>query len=381
MISEEVDRMGRNKWYQKNSGDSLPITYKTSGHLVTGIILILIGAFFGILMGWSLVEEILDKGFELSQLGMLIIILPGLAFFVIAFFLFYRIDLSIDAHSVNFKKRRLFFKNSVWSERLSEYDGILMEETCYSHRDSEGISSKSYTMYRLTLRNATEKKRSVVLYASRKPKGFREQSEKFSRLLHKPIFQNTGDDEWSVRDVDHLDSRAAELVQEGKMKVQFNENMALLFKNIQRERMGDVLRITIRAGIGKSFPIVFVLVAGLVAGLPFFIEHEIMKVIPFNYIAGFFAFFGLTLFLVSKVKRVLTVAPDKITHCYELMGKAFSEQSILSSQIEEVSIFQRKNEKVKQIQIAGDQGSIHVGQTLTDEEREWVKNCILSTIR
>lgn len=373
--------MAKKKWFEKNLGDSLPITHKESGHPIGGCILILIGTFVGILMGWSLLEEMLDQGFEPTQLAMLVFILPGLAAFIIGFFLFYKIELTIDSDSVAYKKRRLFFKNSVWSEKLSEYDGILMEETYHSHRGSEGRSGQSYTTYELTLRHANNKKHNVVLYTSRKQAGFREQSEKFARLFNKPIFQSAGDGEFTVRQVDQLDKTAAELVREGKIEAYFDESMAHVFKNIQLERMGDVLSITMSVRVGKAIPFVFFLIAGLVACVPFIIEHEAVQAIPLNFFAGFIAVLGVIVYVLTRAKAVLTVAPDKITNHYEVMGKTFFGRSIPAAQIEEVSVHQTKNEKFKQLQIAGDQGYIRVGQILTDEEREWVKNCILSTIR
>ena len=227
--------MGKNKWYEKNLGDTLPLTYKDSGHPMSGFILILIGIFFGILMGWGLIEEMLDNGFEANQLGMLVIILPGLAAFITGLFLFYKIELNIDSCSVKYSKRRLFFKNTKWSEELSEYDGILMEENQYFNRKSSGPSSTGqfYITRDLILKHRNNKKHNVVLYTSRNDVGFRQQSEKFARLLNKPILQNAGESEFSVREVDHLDKKAAELVREGKMEVKYDENRASEFPNLK----------------------------------------------------------------------------------------------------------------------------------------------------
>ncbi len=376
--------MGSKKWFEKNLGDSLPIIYKESGHPIGGFILILGGSIFGILLGWGLIEEMLDIGFEPAQLGILVVVLPGFAAFIAGFFLFYKVVLSINSNTVNYEKKRLFFKNIAWSERLSEYDGILMEKTDHSQRGS-GSSGQSYITYELTLRHANNRKHNVLLYTSRKPTGFREQSEKFSRLCNKPIFRNAGEGKFEVREVDQLDKQAAELVREGKVEVNFNENRAFEFKNIMVTRKGEVLDISMLMRTGRAVPFFFFLVAGLVLCLPLVIEHEAAKkMLSFGLVASFggvFGMIGVVVFLLTQVKEVLTVAPDRIKIRHVIMGKTFSKQSIPASQIEEVSIYQEKNKSMKQLHIAGDQGSIRVGQTLTDEEIEWIKNSILSTIR
>jgi len=379
---QEATKMGKKKWYEKNLGDNLPIEYKKRGHPVSGCILILIGTFFGILMGWSLIEEMLDKGFEPTQLGMLVFILPGLAAFITGLFLFYKIELTIDAASVTYKKRRLFFKNIAWSEALSQYDGILMEETDHSPRYGAERSGQSYTTYELTLRHVNNKKHYVVLYTSRKQKGFREQSEKFAVMLNKPILQHVGNGEFNVREVDQLDKKAIDLVREGKIKVYYDKSQFFKFKNIDVQRMGDTVSISMFVRGGRAVPYAFFLGAALVGCLPIIIKHEaVREIIPFNLFAAFFGLLGVIVFLITKEKSVLTVAPDKISIHHEIMGKKFFGQSILASQIEEVSVYKRKNEELKQLQIAGDHGCIRVGQILTDEERKWVKSCILSTIR
>jgi hypothetical protein len=146
--------------------------------------------------------------------------------------------------------------------------------------------------------------------------------------------------------------------------------------------MGDVVSISMLVRGGRSIPHVFFLGAALVGCLPLIIKHEaVLEIIPFHLFACCIGLLGVIVFLITKEKSVLTVAPHKISIHHEIMGKKYFEQSILASQIEEVSVYKRKNEELKQLQIAGDHGYIRVGQILTNEEREWVKNCILSTIR
>jgi hypothetical protein len=299
------------------------------------------------------------------------------------FSLFYKIELTIDDGSVTYKKRRLFFKNIVWSEALSEYDGIWIEETDHTHRTGEGKSGRFYTTYELTLLHINNKKHNVVLYNSgNQEEGFREQSEKFAVTLNKPILQPAGDGEFNVREVDQLDKKASDLVREGKIKVHYDESKIYKFKNIDVQRRGDVVSIYMLHRGGRTVPIIFFLAAVLVGCLPLIIEHEALKeIIPFDYFAAVLGILGVVVFLITKEKSVLTVAPDKISIHHEIMGKKFFRQSILASHIEEVSVHKRKNEKLKKLQIAGDHGCIRFGQILTNEEREWVKSCILSKIR
>ncbi len=137
---------------------------------------------------------------------------------------------------------------------------------------------------------------------------------------------------------------------------------------------GEGSNITMLAGIGKAIPLFFFLIAGLVLSLPLVIENEaVKKVLSFDLIAGFSAVMGViggAVFLLTKAKTILAVAPDSVTIHFVVMGKKFFEKSIPASQIEEVSFYQKKNEKLKHLQIAGDQGHIRIGQTLTDAEKE-----------
>ncbi len=332
-------------------------------------------------MGWGLMEEMLDNGFEAAQLGILIVVLPGLAAFIAGFHLFYDVELTITAETVKFEKQRLFFRNVGWSEDLSEYNGILMEETDHSPRRGE----QSYITYDLILRHKRNSKHNVLIYTSRKPAAFREQSEKFARLFGKPILLDAGDGQFTVREVDHLDKTSSELMREGKLEVDFEETKVLGFSNIQATRNDDALYISMVSGIGKATPIMFFLLAGLMPCLPLFVvEESVKRIFAPDLVIGFsgvFVMIGLALFLLSKSQTVLAVTPDKISKYQVVMGNKCFEKSVPTTQIEEVVVYQRKNEKFKGLQIGGDQDRIRCGQELTDEEREWVKNAVLSTIR
>ncbi len=235
------------------------------------------------------------------------------------------------------------------------------------------------------LRHKRNNKHSILLYTSRKRAGFREQSEKFTRLFGKPILLDAGDGQFTVREVDQLGKTCSDLLHEGRLEVDFEDTKALGFSNIQATRNDGVLYIAMTSGIGKAIPFLFFLLAGLMLCLPLFVEDEdVRRVFSLELVVGFsgtFGMIGLTLLLLSKSKTVLALTPDKISKHHVIMGKQCCAKCILTTQIEEVVVYQRKNEKFRGLQIGGDQDRIRCGQELTDEEREWVKNAVLSTIR
>ena len=66
-------------------------------------------------------------------------------------------------------RRQGLFGSGDWAEHLSGYDGVLVREVYHSG----GENSPSYTEYILDLRHADNRRRTVRLYCSRSPDGFR----------------------------------------------------------------------------------------------------------------------------------------------------------------------------------------------------------------
>jgi hypothetical protein len=98
-------------------------------------------------------------------------------------------------------------------------------------------------------------------------------------------------------------------------------------------------------------------------------------------------FFGGLIFLIcvtmeSITKRVLSISPEKVTKRLDFPLGKYHVKSLPADEIEDVWVKRDplEEEYDGSIYVISDEKSIRYGGTLGDEEKRWVRDCIIAVV-
>jgi hypothetical protein len=286
---------------------------------------------------------------------------------------------TFTAHEISRRWRTLFGRKE-WSEPISAYAGVLMRSVYHSGSKN----SPSYTEYIVELKHSGDNKKTVQLYNSRSPDGFRAQQERYARLFAVSALVETehGIEERSVED---LDKTIRDRVLEGSMDVQFDASKPPPGTNLSVRVEGDGLLISARRGLlgkaGKIIPIVTaILGSGLVIGG--IARGKPPEVVMLPIMGAFFLVMGLGVGFAGRLLRqeLIVSAAGVRTRWIHPWG-AFAEVSLPADEIEDVALRTPPGSHgFTSVVIATDAQTAWFGVGLEPAEKEWVRDCIIAVI-
>ena len=134
--------------------------------------------------------------------------------------LLWRETVTLSPDRVAVEQRGLFGSKS-WEEPLSAYEGVVARTKRVSRSSRQGASS--YTVYMVELHHADDK-RNVTLYASRDESEWRRNWEAAARRLGLKALEDS-EDGLLERAPEDLDKSVAELIEEGKVAVDYEQRL------------------------------------------------------------------------------------------------------------------------------------------------------------
>ena len=129
----------------------------------------------------------------------------------------HKVEIGIDKRDV-VGLRRSIKGTRTWRDSLALHCGLFAEEEYHSG----GKNRSSYTLYKVVLKHREDAHRDVELFCSRSDDQHRHETEFFAKFLGHPVLVDDGEGQYVERAVEDLDKPIGELVDEGKIDVQFN---------------------------------------------------------------------------------------------------------------------------------------------------------------
>jgi hypothetical protein len=357
-------------------GEALPAEVEKRGSVGCGVVLFLLAL---ACLGAAVLEG-MDPGYDVGELPIFLIgFLVGLVLFAVLGLLTlqYREHWTLTAKFVQRRWRRIGNWKE-WTTPLSDYAGVLM----YDVHHSGGKNSSSYTEYILDLHHPDDKKKTLRLWCCRSYERHRAEWERYARLLDLPALLKTPDG-IEQREVDDLDKSVRERIAEGSMELTFDASTHPPGDKLSVSVEGDGLLITTRGGLGKAFkvvPVIFVLTAaGMIAGGIFALSPASI-ILPIT--GCFFLLMSMGLaFAARTFGQYLRVSPAGVRTWWTHPWGRFAEKMLPSQEIEEVVVRTPPGSQgFKAVVVIADSGVAWWGMGLSQEELEWVRDCIVTVI-
>ena len=371
-------------YQERDLGDTLPIEYREGARIGGGFVLL---AFGGVFAGFPLLMIVLGQAGDETipapaylLLGVFLLVGLGIMAGGVSSLL-HKLELDITSAGVRGLRRSLKGTRT-WTDPFPDYRGVLAEEEYHSG----GKNRSSYTLYKVILKHQHEDDRDVLLYCSRSSDRHRGKTEMYARLLQRPVLLEEGDGRYVERAVEDLDKSIKELVQAGKMDVDFNpyEQPQGGKLTLTTEPAGYRFEYRYR-GFGSSLTgFVFLCAgAGLVywyfgPGVPDSAEGS-PWVVPI--VGTVFALIGvITTAFALFGSTSLTVHRDGLHTWTRLLNWTFGDKRLPASSVEEIRVGKNKRGRLG-LTAQSDHDSLSFGtQTLSVEELEFVRRCIIATI-
>jgi hypothetical protein len=346
---------------------AFPATTERKSSLVGGLFVSLFALVWG---GFPLYGLLTAEGLERSEM-IIMVIFPAIGFGLLLFgihLLLWRKEITFDETGVDVVERGLF-GTKTWWEPLSAYRGVLRFTRRIRRKNS------SYTLYAVDLAH-DERNREIRLFQSRSDKLWRKAWEYYAHRLNLPALER-GDEGEVQRDAADLDKSLADLVREGKVKIE-KAPIAGKLEGVTLEREGKTLIVT-RTGpinpwwgqvLAVLFPLVFVGFGFLHPEAPFWVAA---MGIFFEVIFLWGVIHDLTTRDRLRVNRK-EVARMKVSRSGE--GKA---KTLMSSEVETVSIGGDGKQKGRLV-ISADSGEIRFGANLPSATLKHLRNAVISEI-
>ena len=369
----DLSRMSTSTAIRQLDLSSLPAVHHNSGSRFLGIFLILFSLVWGGIPGLIFIGLVTSGEFDPTMLFVLLFPIIGTGIFLGGLYVMtFRETIRIDATNVS-RESKSIFGYKYWTEPLQRYSGVLSR----TERRSGGKNSSSYTAHIIELYHEDKKKR-ILLYESRSDRGFRKIWEDYCRQLNIPAIQDAGG-KMHTRAVSDLDKSVRELVQEGKVSVDFDPK-APPPAGFDARVVGGSLRVALPK---KSSSIIGLIIAVLFAGVFIFIGFWVDDA-PVMF--GIIGIILLLIFIAAGIwqaitRNVLLLGRSEIKILQETPWGETTGSTLKAEEIEEVRIGPiSQGTKQMAVLLVTDHNTRKIGDGLPRESQEWLKNCILAVI-
>lgn len=352
--------------------EQLPCEHDLPPQRAAGLFMIVFGLLFGGFPLVAFIGGLMQRGFELPMLFVLLFVAAGGGVLAGGLYLFTcRKRWSFTPEEVRYSSDSIF-GHKEWAEPLTAYQGI---EQRPEQRSSGGKNSNTYTVYVVRLRHP-DSKRCVQLYESRDPRAVRGPWENACRVFNLPAVTAGAGGELIRRDVVDLDKSVAELHAEGKLDLKPVDAASAPSRLAVVERFNGV-RITVTGWSRQEFigSTVF-LAMGTGA---FYAGFHIEQVPPFVGYIGcvLLALFGFGLLWLIFASRRIYVSAGEVRTCWSLPFGETRGKRLPAGQIEEVKISQTRNNQ-RCLRVETDNDSLELLASHSPETLAWLRDYILS---
>jgi hypothetical protein len=357
-------------------GTQLPIRYHQQSSWVPGIFICLFASpflFIGLSVIYSFVTgnplpvPVNGSTAVNSQLlvpGIIFSVLGG-SFFLIGLSLFGSTDIKIEGGIVSYAKKNVW-KQVQWREGLASFNQIVTEEIYHPG----GKNSSGYTEYKIELGHQADPKKNIPLYITTASDHtfFRQRSEILAKAFKLPLQAKGAGGK--ARAVEDLDKTLKDMLRENKIQYQHDPNKFPEIPGVEFARMGEETKMIVQmpGAIGTA-AMIFVVFVG-------FILYPIIH----NLYMALFLVLGIGIavkIMVPKVRYLLILRRDGITHMMELFQYKLKEEFMPWKGMEEITTFQRSGGHNRTLRLSSDQKVFEVGMGFTDKGMEWLKNAVL----
>ncbi len=280
---------------------------------------------------------------------------------------------------VECRKRRLLGWEE-WTEPLSSYLGVVASETDF------GGYFGLLTLYSLRLQHREDSGRSVTLYRSRSPLGFRRKHEHYGRLFGLACLIE-GASGLEQRELADLELPVRERAASGGLPAAIDVSAPPAGKNMGVGVEGDALRICARKRplvLASSFIVRSLISTGallVLFGLTSPFGPTLLSVLTLVVgTASISLGVGLYIFLRYRREEIL-VSQRQVRRHWQFLGLKWAEETVATGDIREVVVSpiatQKQHTVIHVLHTAGD---LQFGWGLTQAQNEWVRDCIVAVI-
>lgn len=286
----------------------------------------------------------------------------------------WRKAITIAKDRVAVTERGLFATTS-WDEPLAAYEGVVAR----TRRVSRSKGS-SYTVYLVDLYHADDD-RTVTLFASLRESDWRANWEGAARRLGLKALEESGDG-LIERDPEDLDKSVADLMEEGKVAVDY-DLLQEKAEGIAVDIDGDILVVT-RAGPQNNLlaALVFLLFPLIFIGVAIFSDAPALA----SWLVGAFGMLFEVLIILGIAWDVLSrqrlrIGRDRVRVCSVSRWGETKGKSLPVAEIELVKLGGEEKKRAKPgLNILGDRGKLHFGRGLPEDTLHFIRNLILAKI-
>ncbi len=305
--------------------ETLPVTHVQPPKVLLGLIVAVVPTVVGLSFVGDGLREVFRSPTNLVMLFFVLFFASLVVAAVVAglWLMTCRTTTRLDSETVS-EEKSWCFGNRAWSEPLKNYKGVVYRSEYHAGRKN----SPSYTLYIVELHHDNPRRR-VILLQSRSESGVRGMWVKSCRLLGLPAFEQEGKT-LVERDVDDLGKSVRERVREGRLVVTFDPAV--------RPPRGLALSVqdeTLRIAINKGFWL---------------------------------------------ARPGLDVGRDRVRYYRRTPWGEAGVLTVSTDAIEDVRIGRTAGERRDAVQLCSNEGTMTVGQGLSRECLEWLKNCVIAVV-
>ena len=367
----------RRHWHAEVPIGAWPVVVTHKGSLFAGLFITVFGTVWG---GFPVFGMMQHGAPDLDRPeNWLFLLFPVIGVGIVLYGLhrlLWRKTVTLDGLFVAVAERGLFGARS-WQEPLTGYRGVLSRSRRVHTKNS------NYTLYLVELLHR-DSKRTINLYTARRRESWRAKWEAYARWLKLPALEQ---DEGSVvaRDVEDLDKPVAELIDEGKVAVDYDA-LKQRAEGLAVDIEGDAVVATrtrpqvslLGMLLFLAFPAVFVYV-GFFLG-----EGDAVDRIGRLVVGAMGVFFGVSI-LAGLVwdrltRRRLRIAPDRLTVTAVGPWGESRSRSLDAGEIEGVRVGREHENRRPAVLIQGDRQTLAFGRGLPEASLEFLRNAVLAKI-
>ena len=353
---------------------SIPVTAVRTNGKIAGVFMLLFALVWGGFGTFGFVAMLRADPFEPAMLMVGLFPIFGIGILLYAVHqLVWRKVVTLDRQTVGVSERGLRGSRQ-WREPLANYTGVLRRTRRVRTKNS------SYTLYLVDLYHAEESKR-INLYTDTREGEIRSKWENYARALDQPALEE-GAAGVVARDAADLDKSVGELIQEGKIDVDYDA-LSQPASGVAVNFEGDTVVIT-RTGarypwwsalVGVTFPLIFVWVGLYAPDMPWVIG------ILFAGIGTLFEIIFVVGVIQDRFSRWrLRVGPDGV-RVNRVRGRGETAgKSMPAGDIEGVKIAGEGGRWSTSIVMEGDREKLHFGRGLEPVTLEFVMNTVLGKL-
>ncbi len=367
----------RRHWHAEVPIGAWPVEVTHKGSLFGGLFILVFGTIWG---GFPVFGMLQQGAPDLSRPeNWLFLLFPVFGLGILLYglhLLLWRKTVTLDGLFVAVGERGLFGSRS-WQEPLTAYRGVLSRSRRVQTKNS------SYTLYLVELLHG-DPKRTINLYTARRQEGWRAKWEAYARWLKLPALEQ-GESGVVARDVEDLDKPVAELIDEGKVAVDYDilkQRAEGLAVDIEGEA---VVATRTRPQVSLLGMLLFLAFPAAFLYIGFFLgEGDAVDEMGRLVVGAMGVLFG-ALILAGLVwdrltRRRLRIAPDRLTVTSVGPWGEGRGRSLDAGEIEGVRVAREHENRRPAVLIQGDRRTLAFGRGLPEGSLEFLRNAVLAKI-